>query len=628
MKTMCYRCMSNTGENGFCTVCGAPIRTQRDIGDDYLLPLGTRLDEGKIIVGEKLGRGGFGITYVALDTSQFGVIALKEFVPSFMINSMRINNSIYIDEQQREQYQKHMGFFQSEAITISKLNHPNIVRVYFEFEENNTCYYGMELLKGMNLYDWVARRGVLSAKDALTLISPILDALQFIHSRNVLHRDISPANIFMRDAPGKFMDVDPCLIDFGAAYDAQVAFSKSAPHIKTRGFSPPEQNAGPEHYGQFSDVYAIAAVLYYLVTNHMPTPSEDRFLRGVRIPEPCALNGSIPKAFSDAIMRGMTLDSANRTQTVQALRRELQNTLSGRAGRGTPSRGRLNEPVVTPAINMRPVTTDGKANGPAKQPPQVSGQLRDENGPRSGLDSGLLRSFLGSAVDTAIFAGLWTLVMSVKSLSNIVEDNVWIGGIAVFIVSVVCNVISCVKAGGTLGECLAQAPRQQMDSGKAATHALLHTIYPYALFSKLARLFAGGSGAEGTVAHPEVRPDDEGESLRSDLKRTDEAWIEPVNPGDRRICIQRKALSRGGQVLGRKSVSGTSCDVVVSDSMCVSRRHCRIAFDGDCYIEDVDSKNGTFVNGAPVSAGKRMPLRDGSKISLGEEGVELYFRQR
>lgn len=613
MKTMCYYCMSNTGENGICTVCGAPIRTQRDIGDDYLLPLGTRLDENKIIVGEKLGRGGFGITYVARDTSQFGVIALKEFVPSFMINSMRIDNAIYIDEHQREQYQKHMGFFRNEAITISKLDHPNIVRVFFEFEENNTCYYGMELLKGKNLYDWVARIGVLTAQEALTLMSPILDALQFIHSRNVLHRDISPANIFMRDAPGKFMDVDPCLIDFGAAYDAQVAFSRSAPHIKTRGFSPPEQNAGPEHYGQFSDVYAISAVLYYLVTNRLPTPSEDRYLRGVHMAEPVALNGTIPGAFSNAIMRGMTLDSGKRTQTVSALRRELQNALTGKHHYVIDDKP--DEPVP-PWPQPRP--------DPPRPPQPAPGEKR-----QSGLDDGLLRSFLGSVVDTVLFAALWALTMSVGPVKDIVGNNLWIGGVIVFIASVLMNVITCLASGGTLGECLAQAPREDMDSGRAAIHALLYTIYPYALASKLARLTAGsseagggaafdppGNGADGRVSPPAVE------------RQSGTAWIEPVNPGDRRVCIQRQSLSQSGQVLGRKAVSGMNCDIVVSDSMCVSRRHCRIACDGGWYIEDVDSKNGTFVNGAQVYPGKRIPLRDGCRISLGEEGVEFYFRER
>ena len=610
MKTMCYHCMSNTGENGFCSVCGKPIRTQRDIGDDYLLPLGTRLDEGKIIVGEKLGRGGFGITYVARDTSEFGVIALKEFVPSFMINSMRINNAIYIDDQQREQYQKHMGFFKNEAITISKLDHPNIVRVFFEFEENNTCYYGMELLKGTNLYDWVARQGVLTAQEALTLMSPILDALQFIHSKNVLHRDISPANIFMRNAPGKFLDVDPCLIDFGAAYDAQVAFSRSAPHIKTRGFSPPEQNAGPEYYGQFSDVYAISAVLYYLVTNRMPTPSEDRFLRGVRMAEPSALNGSIPKAFSNVIMRGMTLDSDKRIQTVRDLRKELQNALTMKRRYGVDKPDEPVQPWQQP-------------NSDPPQPPQPVETKQ------SGFDNGLLRSFLGSVVDTVLFVALWTLIMSMEPLKDIVADNLWIGGITAFIVAVLINVITCLASGGTLGECLAQAPKEDMDSGRAAIYALLHTIYPYALATKLARLVAGDSKAVvGPTFDAPVNAVDTRESFPAVERQTGKPWIEPVNPGDRRVCIRRQSLERSGQILGRRAGSGTSCDIVVSDSMVVSRRHCRIAFDDYWYIEDIESKNGTFVNGAPVLAGKRMPLRDGCRISLGEEGVEFYFHER
>ena len=624
MKTMCYRCMKNTGVDGVCSVCGAPIRTQRDIGDDYLLPLGTRLDDGNIVIGDKLGRGGFGITYIALDNSQFGVIALKEFVPTYMIFGMRINNAIYIDEQKRDQYLKHMGFFRGEAITLSKLNHPNIVKVYFEFEENNTCYYGMELLKGMNLYEWINQNGTVSEADAFRLISPILDALEYIHSRNVLHRDISPGNIFLRDAPGRFMDVDPCLIDFGAAYDAQVDFSKSAPHIKSKGYSPPEQNAGHEYYGKFSDVYAISAVLYYILTRRTPPASEDRYLRGVRLIEPCKVNGGISKAFSDAIMRGMTMDSHQRTQTVTELRRELQNALKPASGPKLERKPPELKEEKLQLIQKRPHhSSEGGHSGEGPQKPQSD----RSTGPGFRPDNTLLRSFLGTIADMLLFAGLWKLILSVEALSEIVNDDMWLAGVAAFIVAVICNLITSLAASGTLGECLARVPREDMDSGRAAIYALTNTIYPIPFFTKLARLAAGGANGQGETVGILQSDGSRNQSNLSNETQVVGPSLVAANPGDGRVCVKRVNLKKGGQILGREAGQNTECDVAVSESKCVSRKHCRIAFDERWYIEDSGSKNGTYVNDRVIAVGKRAPLRDGDKVSLGEEGVDFIFRE-
>lgn len=615
MNTMCYRCMRNTGVDGVCSICGGIIRTQRDIGDDYLLPLGTLLDEGNILIGEKLGRGGFGITYVALDTSEFGLIALKEFVPSHMIHSMRVNNAVYIDPEDTEQYKKHMAFFQAEARTLAKLNHPNIVKVYFEFEENNTCYYGMELLKGLTLHQWVRNRGAVPAQEAFKIIDPVLDALKYIHSQNVYHRDISPGNIFLRDAPGKYMDVDPCLIDFGAAYDAQVAYSKSAPHIKSRGFSPPEQNAGRSFYGPYSDVYAISAVLYYMVTGRTPDPSEDRSLYGATLAEPCAVKKDVPKAFSDAIMRGMHLDRNQRTQSIGILRRELFEALGTR-------------PRPEPKPRVPKAITGNKAE--AEPPPPIPTPERPQQPERPRRDTRRLRSFLGSVLDAAMFGGAWALVMNTRSTWDMVEGNLWVGGLGVLLVSLLCNILLCLVAGGSLGECMTGSARGKLPGDQAVYCALSQTAYPYALLKKLMALSA--EAPPEACAPPEM-PDDSPATPRPGYaqkgsRRVQGPCLEAANPGDGRVRVREAALKPEGQVLGRWQRDKKDCDIEVSDSMCVSRKHCKIAFNGRWYIEDVGSKNGTFVNGSRLANGKRVPLTDGCRLSLGDDGIDLIFHEK
>ena len=188
MKMMCYRCMQEAVENGVCKVCGSPM-IQRSENSD-LLPLGTPLDNGSIIVGDKLGSGGFGITYVARE-AQLGVIALKEFVPRHMMMG-REGLNIRIQADKQLMFQKSLKAFTSESKMLSQMQHPNIVKVWFALTENNTAYYGMEFLKGMHLGKYIDKYGTMDPKSAFMLLLPIMDALEYVHGLNVLHRDISP----------------------------------------------------------------------------------------------------------------------------------------------------------------------------------------------------------------------------------------------------------------------------------------------------------------------------------------------------------------------------------------------------------------------------------------------------
>lgn len=654
-RMMCYRCMQLTGENGYCTRCGAPIRTERDVGDDLLLPLGTRLDDGNIIVGEKLGKGGFGITYRALDTQQFGLIALKEFVPSFMIYGMRRNNAIYITEDKMADYQKYMSFFRNEATMMAGLDHPNIVRVYFDFEENNTCYYGMELLTGRSLQDWIDEKGPMNAMDAFRLIQPALDALEYLQRKGVLHRDLSPRNIFLRDAPGKFMNVDACLIDFGAAYDAKVAYSKSAPHIKTKGYSPPEQNAGHHIYGKYSDVYSMCAVLYFMVTGNVPLPAEDRALYGTELTAPHKLNPEIPKAFSDVLQRGMVVDYKHRIQEMYDLDVMLRRALKLPPPPPQPL-STVDVPSPTPSSPSRPEggksyeskKDSRRANTgedriqlppiPPTPPTMPTPPIPLPPQPRS---SGSAKPLLACIVDMLLFALCLMLVLVWEPARSVLNDSVPLAVLVVFAVALVGNSVACLVAGGTLGELVVRAEDRRMDGGRAVLHALTQTLYPYALFHGVAELAAGSPSASAggsMIQNGESFVEDRRESTayKTEVKSAKiddrpsraearpQAYVTGYASRDKH-GITQMGLKREGQVLGRWADQETQCDTPVSSSMIVSRKHCRIAKDGDWYVEDLNSKNGTFVNGRRIKPYDRNKLYDGYRLTLGEGGVELVF---
>lgn len=274
MASYCYRRMQNTVHAGRCTSCGAPTVKRSEI-DMNLLPLGTKLDHGHVVVGDKLGAGGFGVIYIARD-DKYGLIALKEFMPRYMIVGKRNGVALEIDESKRQVYEKCLVGFRREARVLNELRHPNIVRVLFEMEEQGTAYYGMELLQGCTLAQWLTGHDRIAPKEACRLLLPIMNALIFKHNRGVLHRDISPDNIFLRTAQGEYMDVSPCLIDFGAAYIAIDDFTRTYPKVKKKGYSPPNQNVEMTNQRPRINVCAFAATVYYMLTGTPPPPSDDR----------------------------------------------------------------------------------------------------------------------------------------------------------------------------------------------------------------------------------------------------------------------------------------------------------------------------------------------------------------
>ena len=235
------------------------------------LRVNSTLQGGKYRIIEKLGQGGFGITYLAENTLLLGKVEIKEF---FLKGSCERDDStsrVTIPTSgNREIVERFKQKFIKEARTIFSLNHPNIVRILDVFEENGTAYYVMDYIEGESLGDRVKRRGAIPEAEALGYVKDAASALEYIHSKNINHLDIKPSNLVLRHDDGKVL-----VIDFGVAkqYDAVTSEGTTTTPVGiSHGYSPAEQyrKNGVQAFSPQSDVYALAATLFKLLTGNTP----------------------------------------------------------------------------------------------------------------------------------------------------------------------------------------------------------------------------------------------------------------------------------------------------------------------------------------------------------------------
>ncbi len=267
----------------------------------HLYP-GVELSE-RYIIGSVLGFGGFGITYKAWDKKLDTIVAVKEYYPSGIVNRIPGQKDVIIYAAKREK-EFHFGKerFLEEARNMAKFNsEPNIVNVFEYFEENNTAYIVMEYLDGISLKEHLhEKKAVLDIDTALKITEAICNALSVIHSKGIIHRDISPDNIFLcKNGAIK-------LIDFGAARFSQDE-SKLMTIILKPGFAPAEQYEKVNKQGPWTDIYALGATLYYILTAKKPDESTNRKINDT-LQYPHEINPEIPEYLSNAVMRAMAVD--------------------------------------------------------------------------------------------------------------------------------------------------------------------------------------------------------------------------------------------------------------------------------------------------------------------------------
>ena len=232
----------------------------------------TTLQNGRYKIKSILGQGGFGITYRAVQTSLGRTVAIKEFFMKDYCERAEDSTHVTMGTQSsREMVQRYRDKFEKEARTLAKLKHPHIVPVIDVFQENNTSYYVMEYAEGASLKQRVDEEGPLSETKAVSYILQVADALRYLHGQHICHLDIKPANI-LTTARGEAI-----LADFGLAkqYDEEGGETSTTPVGKSKGYAPPEQyrTGGVQSFSPETDVYALGATLYFLLTGKTPPES-------------------------------------------------------------------------------------------------------------------------------------------------------------------------------------------------------------------------------------------------------------------------------------------------------------------------------------------------------------------
>ena len=249
------------------------------------LNVGSYLQNGKYRIIGMLGQGGFGITYLAVQSGLERKVAIKEFFMKDLCNRDGCTSHVTLGtEGSRETVARFREKFLKEARNIARLNHPHIVRIYDIFEENGTAYYVMEYAEGGSLADLLKRKGCLSEPDATRYILQVAEALAYIHGENMNHLDVKPANILLNDRN------EAILIDFGLSkqYDALTGGQTSTTPVGiSEGYAPMEQykQGGVSEFSPETDIYALGATFFKLLTGKTPPSASDVFEDGVPVDE-------------------------------------------------------------------------------------------------------------------------------------------------------------------------------------------------------------------------------------------------------------------------------------------------------------------------------------------------------
>lgn len=472
---------------------------------------------GKKLFGErytivrKLGEGGIGITYLAID---------EENQPR-VIKTLR--QEILSDPQWKTQQKKLRQDFRDEAVRLAVCRHPHVVQIENIFDEGDLPCMVMEYIEGEDLGRYLQKTGALSEAEALLYIRQIGDALIIIHRKGLLHRDIKPRNIMLRR--GK---PEAVLIDFGIARDFVPNVVQRHTVYRTPGFAPPEQYQLEAARGEYIDVYALAATLYNLLTGVMPTSADDR--RHIPLQPPQNLKPNISDKVNQAVMRGMALQANYRPHSV----REWLNLLNADSDEGPPivTPTRIITPEINPTVPITNYSKPGSNQVPSGSFPELNvwqcthtfhgrgGQIHTVAISPANLQSskGFFDAVASGSSDNTI--KLWDLATGqlVRSFGN------WFFGHSSLIHQVAFNYNSEVLASASWDETI---KLWQVNSGKEIRTLKGHTNSVNSItFSPNGKLLASGS-ADFTIKLWEINT---GGEIRTFSGHSESVWSVAWSP--------------------------------------------------------------------------------------------------
>ena len=307
--SLCYNCFREIPEQeGACPYCGFDLKENEKMYPGALRA-GTVL-KGRYLLGRVLGQGGFGITYLAWDESLKARVAVKEYMPGELATRLEHRQVVVRTAARQEEFAYGQERFKEEARILAKfMGQPNIAGVTDYFDENGTSYFVMDYIEGISFKTYIAQAGGrVSPEEALDVMIPVLRALTAVHGEGLIHRDVTPDNIYITK------DGNVKLLDFGSARYSLGDKSKSLDVILKVGYAPKEQYIRRGRQGPYTDMYSCAACLYAAITGYLPPESLERLDHDTLVP-PSEAGTEIPLYLERAILKGLAVQPEDRFQT-------------------------------------------------------------------------------------------------------------------------------------------------------------------------------------------------------------------------------------------------------------------------------------------------------------------------
>ncbi len=289
------------------------------------------LPEGEMVghyrLEKPLGQGGFGITYRAFDTNLKRIVAIKEYYAEGLSRRLDSNQIVALSSKTEKDFKWGLDRFSDEARTLAQLRHPNIVMVHLLLNAiHDNAYFVMDFVPGDTMEGSIAKLGLPAATEVKSIFRQLLDGCEAIHKVNIVHRDIKPLNILMRtvdtddvssqgdESKGGWKGLTPVLIDFGASRHlaAQARGSRFSALVSDL-YSPPEQYSR-ETQGAASDIYALAATMYYLITGQEPPPALPHAT--ISLPVSAERSAELGNDFLNGLFKGLAYDINQRPQSI------------------------------------------------------------------------------------------------------------------------------------------------------------------------------------------------------------------------------------------------------------------------------------------------------------------------
>ena len=366
----CMKCMHPlTAGETVCPECGRAYGSVN--AESFALKPGTIL-EGKYLVGEMLGQGGFGITYIGFDLLLEQKVAIKEYYPmsTGMVNRDGHSTVVWSSAMMgKTGTQKGFDSFLKEARKMAKLGGiPGVVGVKSVFIQNETAYIVMDFIEGETLLKKLQKNGPMDFDSCVRLMTPIIQALAEVHEHGIIHRDISPDNIMVRP-DGKLI-----LLDLGAAKDLDIQGNdgsvQSSQMVAKHGFSPIEQYSKSGKVGPWTDIYAMAATIYYCCTGILPPPATDR-----TIDDTLACQPLLTQAQFDILADCMRMRPQDRPQSMDTLLQMLTRPQGeakpfDKVPETEPIEQEAREPAPPKPMETEPVAQKTQPINPEAQPTQ------------------------------------------------------------------------------------------------------------------------------------------------------------------------------------------------------------------------------------------------------------------